>query len=76
MNFQPMQYGNVKGYFHTGKYVIAKTKFGWCAWFNYGTDSQKLLTTEASANTKAGAIADCEVHEREARIQANAARAK
>ena len=62
MTFEPMQYGNVKNYFKSGTYVIAKTTFGWCAWADHGTAQQVLLSNSKSANTKAGAIADCVAH--------------
>lgn len=61
MNFTPMQYGNVKNYFKSecGKFVIAKTTFGWIAYTGFGTAEQKLLTNAQSKNSKTGAIADC-----------------
>lgn len=62
LQFEPMVYGNVKGYFRAGRYVVAKTKFGWVAWVDFGEACQTLLSTNASANTRAGAEADCNSH--------------
>lgn len=64
MTFEPMVYGNVKGYFKSacGAYVIAKTKFGWLAYVGFGTAQQVLLTGKHSVNTRNGAEADCTSH--------------
>lgn len=64
MKFEPMVYGNVKGYFKSqcGQYVICKSRFGWLAYVGFGTAEQKLLSSNTSVNSRTGAEADCRAH--------------